>query len=197
MRILNYLNTQTYSVRSLSYLFVSSHLILLVMMTYTFPKIIKQIGSSPFDLCPLGYSTSTARSLLNNLNGQTIDLYLFPQLTLLDLLYPFLLALFLSSFLFRLFTLLKSKNKAKTILLIVPFLAMIFDYSENVCIILMITKLNEVSDSLIHLSSTFTILKGVFSSIAWIILLYYSIKWIRMQINYKKTKASPIKKGWL
>ena len=78
-------------------------------MLFTFPIINAQIGGAAFDIRTLGYSVSEARTILDNLNDQTIELYLFPQLTLLDLIYPALLALFLSSFLFRLFKLTKSK----------------------------------------------------------------------------------------
>lgn len=188
MRILNSLNIRTYSVKSLSYLFVSSHAILLIMMTYTFPRINKQIGGPAFDIRPLGYSASEARSMLGNLNDQTIDLYLFPQLTLLDIMYPFLLALFLSSFLFRLFELTKKRSKVNSILLIVPFLAMIFDYSENTCIILMITESVEITESFVQTASTFSVLKGVFTSFAWVSILIYSIKYARMRVLKRKSK---------
>ncbi len=186
MRILNFLNTRTSSVKSLSYLFLSSHVILLLMMTYTFPRINSQIGGAAFDIRALGYSVSEARSILTNLNDQTIDLYLFPQLTLLDLFYPALLALFISNFLFRLFNL--TKTKKNSILLMAPFLAMGFDYLENICIILMITNSAEVSESIIYLSSAFTISKGVLTSFAWIGILLYSFKWVRIKILEKKNK---------
>jgi len=188
MRIINSLNIRTYSVKSLSYLFVSSHAVLLIMMSYTFPRINKQIGGPAFDLRPLGYSASEARSIFGNLNDQTIDLYLFPQLTLLDIMYPFLLALFLSSFLFRLLRLTKKKSKVNSILLLVPFIAMIFDYLENTCIILMITESVEITESFVQTSSTFSILKGVFTSIAWISILFYSIKYARMRVLERKNK---------
>ncbi|PHR22527.1 MAG: hypothetical protein COA38_17985 [Fluviicola sp.] len=158
------------------------------MMSYTFPRINKQIGGPAFDLRPLGYSASEARSIFGNLNDQTIDLYLFPQLTLLDIMYPFLLALFLSSFLFRLLRLTKKKSKVNSILLLVPFIAMIFDYLENTCIILMITESVEITESFVQTSSTFSILKGVFTSIAWISILFYSIKYARMRVLERKNK---------
>ncbi len=181
MRILHFLNTRTYSVKSLSYLFLLSHVILVLMMTFTFPIINNQIGSNAFDLRPFGYSVSEARSIVNNLNEPTTSLYLFPQLSLLDLLYPFLLALFLSSFLFRLIKITETKNRVNSILLMVPFLAMIFDYLENICIIFMITKSVEVSEYFVLLSSIFTLLKGVLTSFAWTSILFYSIRWFRMK----------------
>lgn len=179
---------KTSSVKSVCFLLIASHLVILSMMLFTFPVINNQIGTKAFDMQPFGYSVSTAESIVNNLNTQTTDLYLFPQLTLLDVLYPFLLALFLSSFIFRLFLITKTKNKANSILLIVPFLAMGFDYLENTCIILMISKSIEITESFVLLSSSFTVLKGTLTSIAWLTILMYSIKWLILRIKEKKNK---------
>lgn len=180
MIFLNSLVSRTSSVKHIGYLFLSSHVILLLMMTYTFPRINKQIGTNAFDLQTFGYSVSEARSIVNNMNDQITNLYLFPQLTLLDLVYPFLIALFLSSFLFRLIRITKTKNRANSMLLIVPFLAMLFDYLENICIILMITKSVETSEYFVLFSSTFTLLKSVLTSFAWIAILCYVIRWFRI-----------------
>ena len=179
---------KTSSVKGVCILFIASHLVILSMMLFTFPVINNQIGTKAFDMQSFGYSVSTAKSIVNNLNTQATDLYLFPQLTLLDVLYPFLLAFFLSSFLFRLFLITKTKNKANSILLIVPFLAMGFDYLENICVILMISKSIVLSESFVLISSSFTVLKGVLTSIAWLTLFAYSIKWLILRINEKKNK---------
>lgn len=193
MLFFNSLISKTSSVKYLCYLFLSSHVILLLMMTYTFPRINNQIGANAFDLQTFGYSVSEASSIVNNMNDQITNLYLFPQLSLLDLLYPFLLALFLSSFLFRLIGITKTKNGVNSILLIVPFLAMIFDYLENICIILMITKSVETSEYFVLLSSIFTLLKGVLTSFAWISILLYSIRWIRLKKMERNEKQPLIK----
>lgn len=184
----NSLINKTSSVKSLCYLFFASHVILLLMIVYIFPIINNQIGANAFDLQTFGYSVSEAKSIVNNLNDQTTDLYLFPQLTLLDLFYPFLLALFLSSLLFRLIKITETKSKATSILLIIPFLAMIFDYSENICVILMISKSVEISEMIVLSSSTFTVLKGVLTSIAWIGILVYTITWFKMKILERNNK---------
>ena len=189
MSIFTSLLQKTSSVKRVCFLFIASHLVILSMMLFTFPVINTQIGTKAFDLQSFGYSVSTAESIVNNLNTQTTDLYLFPQLTLLDVLYPFLLALFLSSFLFRLFLITETKNKPNSILLLVPFLAMAFDYLENTCIILMISKSIELSESFVLLSSSFTVLKGTLTSIAWLSILIYAIKWLILRINEKKKQA--------
>ena len=176
---------KTSSIKRVCILFIASHLILLSMMLFTFPVINNQIGTKAFDLQSFGYSVSTAESIVNNLNTQTTQLYLFPQLTFLDLLYPLLLALFLSSLLFR-FT--NVNNKLGRFILIIPFLAMVFDYSENICVILMISKSINLSESFVLLSSSFTILKGTLTSIAWIAILFYSIRWLISIVKQKNNK---------
>ena len=62
-----------------------------------------------------------------------------------------------------------------------------FDYLENTCIILMISKSIEMSKSFVLLSSSFTVLKGTLTSIAWLSVLIYSIKWLKLRIKEKKT----------
>lgn len=134
-----------------------------------------------------GYSYSTAETIINNLNAQTTQLYLFPQLTLLDLFYPFLLALFLGSVLFR------NVNIGSTLgflIVGIPFLAMIFDYSENICVILMISKSIKISESIVLLSSSFTVLKGILTSIAWLAILIYFIKWLVSIFKEKYNKQT-------
>lgn len=187
MSIFTSLLQKTSSVKNICILFIVSHLVLLAMMLFTFPVINHQIETKAFDLQTFGYSISTAKSIVNNLNDQTTQIYLFPQLTFLDVLYPFLLALFLSSLLWRLVhrnTLLGRR------LLIIPFLAMTFDYLENVCVILMILKSVEISKSVVLISSSFTVLKGVFTSISWLAILIYATKWCILRIKKKKKKQT-------
>ena len=76
-------------------LFLLSHTVLLLMMLFTFPRINAKFGTQAFDLKTFGYSQSEATMMLGNLDQSTVDFYLFPQLFLLDILYPLLLAVFL------------------------------------------------------------------------------------------------------
>ena len=185
MQFLKNVLSRTATVKFLWFLFLSSHIVLVLMMIFTFPRINNQIGNKAFDLQTFGYSVSEARSIVNAMNEQIINLYLFPQLSLFDLLYPLLLALFLSSFLFRLINLTQTKKGVGSFVLIVPFLAMLFDYLENICIILMITKSADLSEYFVLVSSTFTVLKSILTTFAWLCVLFYSLKWIGM----KKWKA--------
>ena len=191
MSIFKSLLQKTSSVKNICILFVLSHLVLLSMMLFTFPVINHQIGTKAFDLHTFGYSVSLAESIVNNLNDQTTQFYLFPQLTFLDLLYPFLLALFLSSLLSRF---VNRNSPLGRVLLIIPFLAMTFDYLENICVILMISKSINTSQSIVLISSSFTILKSILTSTAWLIILIYSTKWLILRIKKRIISEEKIKK---
>ncbi len=159
---------KTSSLKNLLVLFVCSHLVLLLMMLFTFPSINAQIGTKAFDLQTFGYSASVAASIVDSLNAETTQLYLFPQLLFLDLLYPILLALLQSSLLFRV---MNTNSKLGFVVLLIPFLAMASDYIENILIILMILKAVELSEAFVFVSSSFTLLKGLLTSVAWIAIL--------------------------
>lgn len=171
-------------------LLILSQLVFLLMMTYTFPAINAQIGTQAFDLRPLGYSTEDAQAIIHALDQKTLHLYLFPQLFLLDILYPGLLALFLSALLFRLYHLLGIKNAR---LFLLPFMAMLFDYMENIMIALLITKSLAASEGMVRIASIFTILKGTFTTLSWILLVVLFASWIRKKYG-RKTKVHSLNK---
>ncbi|MEP3386646.1 MAG: hypothetical protein ABJO02_00575 [Reichenbachiella sp.] len=158
--------------RAILVLFVVAHLVLLLMMLFTFPRINAQFGTEAFDLRATGYSVEEATQMLQNLDQETIDLYLFPQLFLLDVLYPFLLALLLSTLIIRLSGLIKMKpHPLLSHLYLLPFLAMALDYAENVSIALMITNTSQISASVIQTANLFTQLKSGVTTVCWLIVI--------------------------
>lgn len=160
-------------------LFVLAHLVLLLMMLFTFPRINAQLGTEAFDLKATGYSVEEASVMLQNLNQATIDLYLFPQLFLLDVLYPLLLALLLSALIIRLSGLIKlSTDHGLSNLYLLPFLAMVLDYGENILIALMITNPKPVSESIIKTSSLFTQLKSGTTTLCWLVVIVLFVVWL-------------------
>ncbi len=165
-------------------LFLLSHTVLLLMMLFTFPRINAKFSTQAFDLKTFGYSQSEARMMLGNLDQSTIDLYLFPQLFLLDILYPILLALFLSTLIIRLCNLTNvNQNHVFSNLFMLPFIAMFIDYLENVLISLMITNPTNVSSEVIKAASIFTQMKGGFTTLSWLVILILLGIWL---INKRK-----------
>lgn len=160
-------------------LFVLAHSVLGMMLIFTFPRINGRLGAQAFDLKTFGYSESEALSMLQNLDPATINFYIFPQLLLLDVLYPVLLALFLSAVMIRLARLINlSRNHLFSNLYLLPFLAMISDYLENVMILLLIKNATAPSLIIIQVASILTQLKGAFTMLSWTIILVLLTIWL-------------------
>ena len=167
------------SKRGLIGLFLLSHTVLLLMMLFTFPRINAKFGAQAFDLKTFGYSQSEALMMLRNLDQSTVDFYLFPQLFLLDILYPILLALFLSTAIIRLSNLIKmSRDHVFSNLFLLPFIAMIIDYFENIMISLMILNPTSVSSGLIKTASIFTQMKAGFTTLSWLVIIILLVIWV-------------------
>lgn len=170
-------------------LFLLAHSVLLIMMLYTFPRINDKFGTQAFDLKTFGYSFSEATMMLKNLDQSTINFYLFPQIFLLDILYPILLALFLSAVIIRLTNSIQynSKNIFSN-LFILPFIAMLFDYFENILISIMITNPTNASFTLIKTASIITQLKSVFTTLSWIVIVILLGIWIKKKWFAKQSQ---------
>lgn len=125
--------------------------------------------------------------MFRNFDQSTIDLYLFPQLFLLDILYPILLALFLSTLIIRLSNLIKvNQNHVFSSLFILPFIAMFIDYFENIMVSLMITN---VSSEVIKTASLFTQMKGGFTTLSCLAILTLLGLWL---INKRKKNKNTV-----
>lgn len=167
-------------------LFFLSHSVLLVMVFFTLPKINEKFGTQAFDLKTFGYSLKEAKVMLENLDQFTIDLYLFPQLFLLDILYPLLLALFLSALIIRLSKLIDiGQGNIFSNLYILPFIGMIMDYFENVMISIMITNIEDISSGIIRMASIFTLIKGMITIICWLVIVSLFTLWIIKKFSNK------------
>ncbi len=156
---------------------ISAHVVLFSMMVITFPVINEAIGGPAFDLRTFGYTFQEANEIIHNLDAFVRSMYIFPQILMLDVLYPALLALFLASLLNRLFKLNNARDQIKY-LLFAPFIGMLFDYAENAMVLVMITENLELSNGVVQVSSLFTQMKGWFTIIAWIGILWQGIIWV-------------------
>lgn len=168
-------------------LFLLAHSILLAMLLFTFPRINAKMGTEAFDLKTFGYSQIEAMQMIHNLDQATTNFYIFPQLFFLDLLYPILLALFLSVVIVRLSNLIKiNQNRIYSNLFILPFIAMFFDYLENIFIWQMITNLEGLSPAVFKLASILTQMKGAVTSLSWVVILVLFVIWLIDKLRSKK-----------
>lgn len=169
----------------ISVLFVLTMIVYVVMLTYSIPAVSAFAPEFPlFDLSPTGYSLSYASELLNSLGEDGRHLYLFTQLPL-DFIYPALFSITYSLMLVWLCGKLFNKNSKIYYFLLVPFLAGIFDYIENIFIIRMINSFPDIQEITVKVASTFTILKSSFTMVFFVLLIVGLIMLLK-QRNSKK-----------
>lgn len=100
--------------------------------------------------------------------------------------YPVLLTLFLSTLIIRLSNLIEVRPKViYSNLFIVPFIAMGIDYLENILISIMITSSTEISSGVFKIASACTQLKGVFTSISWVVIITLCVIWVKNRSRNK------------
>lgn len=151
--------------------FVLSSVVYFTMIFFTIPKLTDFAnGLQIFDMKPNGYSFAYAKELLGNLGKSGRSFYLFRQLPL-DLLYPFL---FMMSNILILSFFLKKIGKLESwfLLVLFPIIAGIFDYLENFGLIYLLTSYPKISEIGVRIISTFTVIKSLFTSLYFVILLF-------------------------
>ena len=153
------------------------------MIFITIPTLLSYSGGMQVpDLLPWGYGPEYIRTLFWKLDDQGRDYYLFRQIPL-DLLFPALFAW--TNTLLLVFLLSKVGGKALGFIptAIIPISAGIFDYSENIALILLLLIFPAIPDNLVSWASIFTVLKSIFTTVFFIllftVLMLLFLKWIR------------------
>ncbi|GAA6135800.1 hypothetical protein NBRC116188_25900 [Oceaniserpentilla sp. 4NH20-0058] len=167
--------------------FVLTMAVYLTMLSYSIPAVTAYAPHLPiFDLSPTGYSFSYAYELLDTLGSEGRDLYLYTQLPL-DFIYPGLFSITYSLLLVWLFgKTFKEKSKVYYFAL-VPFLAGIFDYAENVLIVNMIMSFPELQITTVKIASIFTLLKSSFTLVFFMLLILGIVLLIKQKFSSIRT----------
>ena len=152
-------------------LFVLTMAVYLTMLLYSIPTVAAFAPELPiFDLSPLGYSFNYANELLDTLGSEGRNLYLSIQLPL-DFIYPGLFSITYSVLLVWLFGKSFNENSKMFYFALVPFLAGVFDYVENIFIIKMINSFPDLQVNTVKVASTFSVLKSSFTTFFFILLI--------------------------
>ena len=151
--------------------FVLSSVVYFTMIFFTIPKLTDFAnGLQIFDMKPNGYSFTYAKELLGNLGKRGRNFYLFLQLPL-DFVYPILFmmsnVLILSFFLKKI-----GKLESWFLLVLFPVISGVFDYLENFGLIYLLTSNPKISEIGVRIISTFTVIKSLFTSLYFVILLF-------------------------
>ena len=150
---------------------IPSLTVYLVMLFHTIPGVQSYAPEMKiFDLSPAGYTYDYAIKLLSTLGEEGRKVYLYTQLPL-DFIYPALFSV--SSFLLLAWLFSKRSDKGARIFYFcfIPVFAGMFDYLENIQIVLMLLDFPDVSYVQVGWSSAFTIAKSGLTSIFFILLI--------------------------
>jgi hypothetical protein len=152
-------------------LFILANIVYATMLIITIPEIMHYSGGIKIlDMMPMGYDAHYVNTLFNTLGVQGRHAYLYHQLPL-DLIYP---ALFAISSCLVLAYFLKKLEKLDSLLFylcFIPLFSGFCDYGENIGIISMLKDYPNSSELQVQVTSAFSILKSILTSIYFIILI--------------------------
>lgn len=160
-------------------LFILTNLIYISMLMYSLPLVSSFAPELVlFDMSPMGYSYAQAIKLLTSLGAEGRNAYLSIQLPL-DFIYPGLFAVsyaLLITWVFKHYLPIDSKFY---FIAFIPIIAGVFDYLENTTIIMMLNSFPDISENIVTISSLFTIVKSVATSLFFVTLILSFIVFFR------------------
>lgn len=152
-------------------LFVLTNLVYAIMIFITIPKVMAFSGELKIlDMMPMGYDLDYVNLLFNALGEKGRETYLHQQIPV-DMIYPFLFGvsncLILAFFLNKIDKL----DSVYFYVTLLPPLAGIADYMENIGIVLMLKSFPDVSEEVAGLTNVFSITKSLTTTIFFIVLI--------------------------
>ena len=173
-------------------LFILTNVVYLFMLTFTIPKTMElSNGIKLLDMMPTGYDLNYVSELFSSLGENGREIYLTSQIPV-DMIYPLLFGLTYSLLLAYF---LKKLNKLKSpfnYLCLLPIIAGVSDYLENIGIITMLNSYPDLTETIVNATNTFSVIKSTSTSIFFIaiivILIILGIKFIKRN----KTSANNV-----
>lgn len=142
------------------------------MIFYTIPKTAAFSGGMQIlDMLPFGYSPGYVQLLFERLGEGGRHFYLTRQIPV-DMLYPLLFAVTYALLLAFLLRKLGWGSDLISILCIVPMAAGIFDYLENIGIIVMLKAYPDISPGTARVTAVFSTGKSLATMVFWLLALY-------------------------
>lgn len=143
----------------------------LTMLLYSIPKVLEYSGDMKIlDMMPTGYDAEYAQKLFETLGETGRAIYLFQQIPL-DMVYPGLFAISFSLLLAFLFKKAFSATSKIQNLTLLPIFAGLFDYLENMGIIIMLTSYPEIYAGVVRVTNIFSISKSVLTTIVFVLII--------------------------
>ena len=168
-------------------LFLLTNIIYVFMLTLTIPAIMAYSGDMKLlDMMPLGYDSEYIKTLFNTLGANGRNIYLSWQIPA-DMIYPFLFAISYCLVLGYFLKILSRLNSLYFLFCLLPLIAGVADYMENIGIIAMLISYPSLSETTMTLTSIFTVIKSMATSIYFVVLIIttiaFTVKTVRSVIN--------------
>ena len=167
-------------------LFILTNVVYVFMLNVTIPKTMKfSNGMKLLDMMPTGYDLKYVNELFSSLGENGRGIYLTNQIPV-DMIYPLLFGL---SYCLLLAYFLKKLNKLNVpyiYLCLLPIIAGITDYLENIGIITMLNSYPDLTTISVRTINIFSIIKSISTSVFFIALIIVIISLGFTTINRKK-----------
>ena len=141
------------------------------MLFVTIPKTVAYSGGMKLlDMMPQGYNSEYVNELFSKLGEEGREVYLFNQIPV-DMIYPFLFGITYSLLIAYFLKKLDKLNTPFFYLCLVPLIAGIADYLENLGIITMLNDYPDLSITQISTTNIFTLIKSLSTTLFFLILI--------------------------
>ena len=166
-------------------LFILTNVVYLFMLFVTIPKTMGfSNGMKLLDMLPTGYNRDYVNELFRTLGENGREIYLTNQLPV-DMIYPLLFGLTYSLLLAYFLKKLNELKSPFTYLCLLPIIAGIADYLENIGIITMLNSYPDLTETTVNAANTFSVIKSTSTSIFFIALI---VILITLGIKFAKKK---------
>lgn len=167
-------------------LFVLCNIIYSLMLIVTIPEVMHYSENIKIlDMMPAGYDVAYVNILFKTLGTAGRNTYLYHQIPL-DLIYPSLFGISSCLVLCCFLNKLGKLENSLFYLCLIPIFATFFDYAENIGIINMLTDYPAISETQVQITSFFTILKSILTSIYFIILIIVLLVLAKRKLSANK-----------
>ena len=187
MNKLRELTTKNLSGKKVLLLFIVTNIVYLMMLTITIPKTMAYSGEMKLlDMMPMGYNFEYVNHLFESLGEKGRSIYLYHQIPL-DMLYPFLFGMSYSLIMAYFLIKIDKLRSYWFYLCLLPIMAGAADYLENFGVIFMLNNFPNLSESSVNLTSAFTIIKSLLTTLYFISLVVVLMMLGIKKLNKKKT----------
>ena len=153
------------------WLFILTNLVYTLMLTVTIPKTMEFAnGMKLLDMMPMGYDLNYVSELFASLGENGRSTYLTNQIPV-DMIYPLLFGLTYCLLLDYFLKKLNKLNPPFTHLCLLPIIAGIADYLENIGIITMLKSYPELNGTVVKTTNIFSVIKSISTSIFFVALI--------------------------